>query len=77
MIARRPSSGAGFVHDAPAGSISGAVRGMDLYAKVPRELAEGSVTGGVISGCMVRRVARALSSLPRIAAHGFCQSLFL
>lgn len=55
MVARRTSSGAGFVHGTHTGGISGAVKGMDMYAKLPRELAEGSITGGIISGVMVRR----------------------
>ena len=55
MVARRTSSGAGFVHGAHPGGISGAVRGMDMYAKLPRELVmEGSLIGGIISTLMVR-----------------------
>jgi hypothetical protein len=57
MVARRTSSGGGFVSGGNPGGVAGAVKGMDMYAKLPRELAEGSVTGGVISGVMVRRAA--------------------
>ena len=54
MVPRRTSSGGGFVAGARPSGISGAVKGIDMYAKLPRELAEGSITGGVISAFMVR-----------------------
>lgn len=49
MVARRTSSGAGFVAGARPGGVSGAIKAADFYAKLPSELAEGSVAGGVVS----------------------------
>ena len=49
MVARRTSSGAGFVTGARPGGVSGAIKAADFYAKLPSELAEGSVAGGVLS----------------------------
>ena len=48
MVARRTSS-AGFVAGARPDGVSGFVRRADFYAKLPSELAEGSVIGGLVS----------------------------
>jgi len=52
MVARRTSSGAGFVGQGPQG-VGDSFKRVDFYAKLPRELAEGSVAGGVLSILMV------------------------
>ena len=49
MVARRTSSGAGFVVGARPDGVGGVFKRADMYAKLPRELAEGSVLGGVLS----------------------------
>ena len=48
MVARRTSS-AGFVAGARPDGVVGALRRADFYARLPSELAEGSVVGGVVS----------------------------
>ena len=48
MVARRTSS-AGFVAGARPDGVSGAIRRVDFYAKLPSELAEGSIIGGLVS----------------------------
>ena len=49
-VVRRASSGAGFVAGtAAADGVGGFVRRADFYAKLPRELREGSLTGGFLS----------------------------
>ena len=48
MVARRTSS-AGFVAGPRPDGVSGAIRRVDFYAKLPSELAEGSIIGGLVS----------------------------